>query len=92
MSDHVPDRHSARIERQDRRDQQKTVKARQKELEEKHGKSTDTVNDDRPEAGEEETITVSGADCPDCTGVIVVVSRPNQYPSFEEKCTGGCDR
>lgn len=80
----IPESHSRKIERQDRRDQQKEVKSRQKELEEKFGKSTIIVED--PQGKEQE---VSGADCPDCDGVIVVVSKPNKYPPYEEKCR--CD-
>lgn len=84
----APEHYQDRTDRQDRRDQMNEVKARQKKLEEKYGTATATVDDDRPEARDNATIDVVGADCPDCEdGVIRVVSRPNSYPNFEEKCT-----
>lgn len=87
MSKHVPDSHSSKIERQDRRDTFNEAKSKHNDLIEKHGKGTDTVED--PNGNEQE---VTGADCPDCEGVLVVAPARNQYPPFEVHCTGDCNR
>jgi hypothetical protein len=87
VSREVPERHSARIEREDRKDNLKEAEAKFDQLRDKYGESTDTVPDDR-EGHEDETIEVKGADCPDCKeGVMVVAPEKTSYPPYKVVCT-----
>lgn len=91
MEEQVPESHSRRIERQDRKDLDKEVQSRQEELNEKYGKATDIVSMSEGRNGNGQTVEVEGADCPNCSGVIRVVPKAGKYPPWKEICSGGCD-